>query len=291
MKLCFLIIHYKQNEITARCINSILKYRDTSIVVYDNGSGDNSFQVLHEKYKNYPNVYLQTSNINQGYSRGVNNAYKFIENKIIFDYLIVTNNDIVFEQKDFIEELNNVSLKYDNLIIGPDIMELNNFKTHQSPLRDLPRNYSRIIRDIRLYKFKEKCTLTSLIIEKILSKVSKKTRYYNDYSATQDDVCLSGACIIISNKYFELYDTIFYPETFFYHEEEILYYKLKNDAKTMLYYPKLWVFHDHSISTNSLTRSKISRAKFRYKNNISSLLILKKFIEQVEGENKNGIDK
>lgn len=283
MLYCFLVLHYKQTSVTIRCVESILKFNEIKVIIYDNGSNDNSDEYLRALYRNDNRVDVISSKSNDGFSRGNNKGYDYIKSKYYFDYLIVTNNDIVFTQSDFLDELKIIGSKFDHLVIGPDIRGFGNNSVHQSPLMNRIRERDEIKKDLFRYKLISKFTFLYLAYSKILNKKNKKSRRKTiEYNTIQEGVCLSGSCLIFKKEYFNFYNTLFSPETFFYHEEEIMSHKLKKDGHNQLYHPDLFVYHDHSISTNSIFKNKIKKAKFRYKNNIQSLSILIDYIENEE---------
>ena len=70
-------------------------YKNYKIVVVDNGSTDNSVDFLK---KTYPEIKLVCHDSNLGYSKGFNSGIKFcIENSA--DYILITNNDVVLQNK------------------------------------------------------------------------------------------------------------------------------------------------------------------------------------------------
>ena len=79
MYICFIILHYKKLEETEKCINSILRMNGgdkMQIVVVDNSVGDQSGQMVKEKYHKYKNVHLLASEESAGFSRANNIGYQ-----------------------------------------------------------------------------------------------------------------------------------------------------------------------------------------------------------------------
>ena len=75
----FVILHYISITDTIECIESILKninYLKYYIIVVDNGSKNNSGNILKEKYKNNSNVKVILNENNLGFARGNNVGYK-----------------------------------------------------------------------------------------------------------------------------------------------------------------------------------------------------------------------
>lgn len=93
----------------------------------------------------------------------------------------------------------------------------------------------------------------------------------------QENVVLSGSCLIFSKEFMACNQKLFEPETFFFHEEDILTTKcLKNNWKT-LYMPDIHVKHLEGASTNE--KGYYQKMKFRYGNFIKAAEIYLKYLE------------
>ena len=90
-KLFVIIVNYCQSQLTLKCIESIRKSKgvDPFIVVVDNASPDNSYEVLNE---NVENIILIRSDENDGFAAGNNIGIRYaIQNGA--DSLMLLNND------------------------------------------------------------------------------------------------------------------------------------------------------------------------------------------------------
>lgn len=83
------------------CLNSLMSQSQKhQIIVVDNGSHDNSVELIE---KNYPEVNLIKNSKNKGFAGGVNAGIKFaMEQKV--DYVALLNNDAVAD-KNWLEQL------------------------------------------------------------------------------------------------------------------------------------------------------------------------------------------
>lgn len=99
---------------TMACLESIyeMNYENYEVVVIDNGSSDNSFEIIRNKY---PLAYIIQSKENLGYTGGNNIVMRYaLEQRA--DYVWLLNNDTVVERNalleliDYIEKRKNVGL-------------------------------------------------------------------------------------------------------------------------------------------------------------------------------------
>lgn len=149
---CFIILHYKSRELTENCLNSFdnLSPRENqkiNIVVIDNGSGNGSFEQLHEEYNNpgskchYPIFFLNNPK-NLGFSKANNLAYRYALDNLHPDYVCIINNDTEICQSDFLDRIQESYRKTNAYVIGPDILGKTEDNKHQSPMMTrLTRKY------------------------------------------------------------------------------------------------------------------------------------------------------
>jgi len=89
-EITFAILSYGFAELTIRCIDSIRKFEpNSSIIVLDNHSPDDSFAQLTAKYATDPQIRLIASERNLGVALGRNNIAK----QISTDYIAFIDND------------------------------------------------------------------------------------------------------------------------------------------------------------------------------------------------------
>ncbi|MEI3413196.1 MAG: hypothetical protein V8Q57_08450 [Blautia sp.] len=104
---------------------------------------------------------------------------------------------------------------------------------------------------------------------------SKKTR---DGWLKGRMLCYPVPACFFRQKFIENNEKLFDPETYFYHEEDILTTKcLKNGWKT-LYIPDIKVQHLEGASTN--TKNYDQKMKFRYTNFIKAAEIYANYLKQ-----------
>ena len=79
----------------------------------------------------------------------------------------------------------------------------------------------------------------------ILSNFRTKDKCKENNVANKSEiknVGLHGSAIIFSKDYYKKYEHVFFPGTFLYLEEDILFYRVLQDKLISVYYPKTYIF-------------------------------------------------
>ncbi|WP_044296686.1 glycosyltransferase [Robinsoniella peoriensis] len=285
----FVILHYVVYDYTIKCINSILnniEYDKYTIIVIDNGSPDDSFKEVEQLYANNKTVICIKSEKNLGFAKGNNLGYKYAKNNLRSSFIIIANNDTIFEQPDFVNILKKEYAQEQYGLLGPDIVRIDGY--HQSPYRPeiiskdqvkrwvLNRNIWYVC--LKVNKFFSKGN-NSPVLQKIYNKRDKKNRAVINHSQRQKHVVLQGACVIYSPLFIKRFDYGFYPETFMYCEEDIIAYLCEKNGLVTMYTPSLKIIHAESASTSANTACKIDKELFVTKNILKSLKILSKLMD------------
>ena len=87
------------------------------------------------------------------------------------------------------------------------------------------------------------------------------------------NVVLHGACYIFSKDYISHMDYAFYPDTFLYFEEDILYRQCEKNNFKILYDPSVFVYHLEDVSTNMVYRNYLKKEKMKISNLINSMRV------------------
>lgn len=290
----FLILHYRDSETTIQCVNSICKLIkkdiEALILIVDNGSNDGTGETVEKYFSKVSYVNVLILKTAYGFSRGNNIGYEYLK-KRDFDFVIVANNDVIFSQVEFLENIQKIYTQTPFHVLGPDIyVPYKNY--HDNPhhyevwdeifmekkincmQRALKYPFGRMairdfIRTTLLYK-----GYCKYIYEYTLS--GKKNRIKSKKVAR--DACLSGACLIFSREYINVNEKLFDPETTFYCEEEILQYRCIKDGLLLLYDPQIGVIHNESVSTKKKFGNLLSRRKKVIKYSIESSKIYLEYI-------------
>lgn len=268
--MVFVILHYNNIKETMECVDSLEKFKQKIIVV----SNSNDYDNLRKIEKRVDKVIINEENI--GFAKANNIGCKYAIEKFKPDFLCVINNDIVIDQKDFLDKVEKLYKKYQFDVLGPKILPEDLPSVNPFPVYDtLEKIEDRIKYTKKLIKIYNSVILRNLLscyvlIKSKLKKVSKPVNGEKD----ELGVALHGCALIFSKKYYERYETVFYNETFLYHEEEFLYYRCKHDNLTFLYSPEVELVHKEGRSLDNSFNNNYKKLIFKNKEILKSLQLL-----------------
>ena len=269
----FVILNYKSTNDTIECINSIKKLKgDYNIIVVDNNTLTPDEVKTIKSYTS--DLLLLDSNV--GFARGNNAGAKYAIEKYHPDFLCIINSDIVINQKNFIEQINNLYKEYHFDILGPKILpdeseSCNPFPVYKT-LAEVENKIKYHKKLINIYQSKIKRFLLRIYVSR--NRFKKQVKNTNGLTE-QTNVGLHGCALIFSDKYYKKYKDIFYPNTFLFHEEEFLYLRAKNDNLITLYSPKIELIHKEGQSLNKEYKNNYQKLIFKNKEIVKSLELLK----------------
>ena len=268
--MVFVILHYNNIKETMECVDSLEKFKQKIIVVSNSKDYDN----LRKIEKRVDKVIINEENI--GFAKANNIGCKYAIEKFKPDFLCVINNDIVIDQKDFLDKVEKLYKKYQFDVLGPKILPEDLPSVNPFPVYDtLEKIEDRIKYTKKLIKIYNSVILRNLLscyvlIKSKLKKVSKPVNGEKD----ELGVALHGCALIFSKKYYERYETVFYNETFLYHEEEFLYYRCKHDNLIFLYSPEVELVHKEGRSLDNSFNNNYKKLIFKNKEILKSLQLL-----------------
>ncbi len=293
MTICFVILHYLAFPDTLECIQSIDKLYydyDKQIIIVDNHSWNGTGEQLQELYNDRNDIHVICLEENKGFAKGNNVGYAFAKERYNPDFIIVINNDVVFIQPDFLDTIKELydEEKYD--VLGPDVLDMTR-TVHTSPIATSLRNIGMYKKSIKKLEVSVKAMERGgiwIIQDKIFDMLStlKQRMKGKRTSTTLNNIkryqcVLQGACLIFSPSYIRKYDEAFCPETFLYHEEHILLYKVKRDDGVVMYSPDLQIVHKEDCATNMEQKAEsVEKRIFKFKEEIKSRRILLRMMEE-----------
>lgn len=262
----FVILHYKDRVITDKCIQSILQLENQEqiqIVVVDNDiqKDENSRKEFADLYKENPRIHVLPVYENGGFSHANNKGYVYAREVLGSSWIIAANNDVTFEQKDFIKRLEKIMAEHPCHVLGPDIVRLCD-GAHQNPLDTRLRTKREAAYTVRMNHFALMFyPLSFPLVSKMLREESRE-QDEEFYGNRQENIVPCGACLIFTPDFVREENLAFTPETRFFYEEYILAYRCRKKGFSVLYEPSLKVVHDSAAATRETYKRKKERLRF-----------------------------
>ena len=250
----FLILNYNNTNLINNLIKNIdEKISEKIIVIVDNGSDVNKYNMLNQLKRE--DIFIIRSEKNLGFGKGNNVGYKYIlDNFTNINNIHCINSDIEIINDDFFNIIN----KYENdyFVLGPNVLT-NGFKS--SPL--YIRNNLTLLNDIKKEK---KIMLNKKLKHQMLSKFKKFYDQKIDYTKhliNQDNgmedinlkeneyYVLNGCYLIFTKKYINKFNYLFDENTFLYYEEDFLFKRLYDNKCSVKYIKEITINHLEGGST------------------------------------------
>jgi len=208
----FVILHYETHQDTIECADSILtnvEGNNYQIIIVDNGSKNNSAEILGKHYKDNSTVTLIVNKENLGFAKGNNIGFSFAKNDLKSDFIALINNDTIIKQNDFVTKIIQRYKSSIYHILGPDIISLVDNR-HQNPSPITIQDKATLRKLIQGYKIQ--LFLNYLYIDKLLMTLKKSVvkkpfikqnilPIQNEENKEMINVKLHGSCLIFSPKY------------------------------------------------------------------------------------------
>lgn len=280
--LIFIVLHYMAVETTIECIKHIMDNIDTDsyqIIVVDNNSPDDSYNLLFQKYQKEKFVELIHSEENLGFSRGNNLGIHYARQKYACEFLVVMNNDAFLLETLFAQKVEMYYNQYHFAVAGPRVVD--KYGVSSNPVADdLPtedivnRRIAEHEKMLRLnhfhlmmiyYRYRKLRTKLERC-NKIIRNREKKKVSENEI---KQDVVLHGCFWIFSNDFFKEYEGLTEKKALF-AEEETLLYKLRKKHLVSIFLPDILVIHMEDVSTNAAYKELKQRLLFISKNMIDT---------------------
>ncbi|MGM0258451.1 glycosyltransferase [Enterococcus sp. AZ102] len=290
MKFSFVLLHYNTIQDTTNLVSQIDSFFENSkhelnIAIVDNASKNNTGTDLKKMYKNSKNIEVILSPENLGFANGNNLGYRYCLENYNPDFIILSNTDIELLDIDMLEKTIFLYEKYNFAVMGPNIIKPTvHGNIYQNPYfygqKITPEFVKNEIKRIRSFESKK---ILKLKIKKILKIKSKP--YIPNSILIEDDlmdyVTLSGAFLVFSKKYINLFPNGLAKETFMYGEEHFLSYFCQKNGLRIIYSPMYSVNHLEGRATLT-ERNEIQRSKFLKQEATKSLQKLLKIIKDDE---------
>lgn len=272
-KIGFVILHYNVIEETKICVQSIIDKIDTTeyeIIIVDNGSSNNTGDILKNTYKDYPNIHVIINKENLGFSKGNNIGFRCAKNEFECDFIVMINNDTYLVQNDFFSIVKKEYEKSKFAVLGPKILLKDNKVCEMNGKLITLREEKRYLFNLRVKLLLNYICLDNIVLglkNKIFNEKEEKDFTY--LNTRRENVVLHGCALIFSPIYIKKFDGID-EKTFLYREEEFLYLNLRKHNMLSVYNPRLLIFHNEAVATKNTNSLKRKKDRFVYKNLISA---------------------
>lgn len=242
-KIAIVILNYMNYQETITCIDSVLLQKNCCfrIVVVDNGSSNESFQILAEKYCHNRLVNVIGARKNYGFAKGNNIGIQYARKRLLADFVLLVNSDTVMQDENYIATL----LMHDGKkvgVIGSEIVLRNGRK--QKPYYEYVKFPATLIYYVYLLSGLYGLNVLEDHAERLLGK-------------RKMEQVLHGSAFMLTPAYFEEYDGL-YSRTFLYREEILLYIMCKRAALQQVYISDTNIFHKEDQSSRFLFGNRSS---------------------------------
>lgn len=239
MKIGMVILNYNDSETTIELLETVKNYNALdNIVVVDNNSTDNSYEILN-KYESEKIGIIRTDK-NGGFGYGNNIGAKYLATKEI-DYIIFSNPDIIVKEKDIVDLKESFGECRNAAIIAPTINEHGNISRGWKLKGPIFDSFTNINYLGRLFK----------------KRLLYSDEYYKEKYSKVDAV--SGCFFVIKRETFEKIGG-FDENIFLYYEENVLAKKIKSIGMDIIVRNDIQIIHNHSVSINK-SFNKIKKFK------------------------------
>lgn len=233
-KIGIVILNYLNYQDTIECVDSIrqMDYKIAGIVIVDNGSYNESYSILSKMYKEDKKICVVHAAKNYGYAKGNNIGIHIARKRFAADFVYVVNNDVIFKDPEYFKKLLRM---YDDEtgVIGSKIQ-----------LKDgsIQPEY------IAYISFPE---VLNIYLREWLIRNKKEIwlRGIPPLNEGNQRQILHGCGLLFTPSYFKYYKG-FYPKTFLYREEHILYILCQRQELQQKYVKDTYIYHKEDKSSD-----------------------------------------
>lgn len=246
-KVSIIILNYNTKELLRNCIDSIIKSTKINyeIIVVDNGSTDDSVQMIEENYKE---IVLIKNKSNLGFSAGNNKARTKVKGK----FVLFLNSDTIIKEDSidksvaYFENLSNVGALTVKQVLLNGTLDKDSRRSFPTPWVTFT-HFSRL--------------------DRIFPKSRIFSQYWYGYlpaDKTHPVDALQGSYFLTTKKILDEVD--WFSEDYFLDGEDIdLSWKIKQLGYRLIYYPKVEIVHLKGATKKKNKKLKLKEKKERQK--------------------------
>ncbi len=233
MSLAIIVLNYKNYSDTITCVGKLIETGvKAEIIIVDNASPNESYELLSKKYIGIENISVISSGKNGGYSAGNNYGVKYAIDNFDSDTIAIMNPDIIIPKAEVLYSLyNKLHLSDEYGIIGGVPITNGKFSMRRCGW-SIPNGIE---------------VVTTHFIKKGNQQKNVDYRWL-DNGLVQTE-CIAGCFFMIKTDVFcEL--GLFDENVFLYNEENILGIKLKKMGLKAVVSLDDFYYHNHDYSNN-----------------------------------------
>lgn len=227
--IAFIVLNYNCSHLTIKCVNQLISFKkDYHVVIVDNNSPDQSYDVLKEYYCD-SDVDVINSGMNKGYGAGNNCGIQFAVQKYDIKYFAVINPDVIIPNSTVFETL--VKTIRDNpayAVVGGSVIEGNKRHNPASSAWAIPSKSDFILSRSLFFKNKTSCAISWMC----------------DDAKTAEVDCIAGCFFLGAVEAFRKI-SFFDEDIFMYNEEILLGYRLKQFGYKEVLCLDQFYYHNH----------------------------------------------
>ena len=255
-QVSFVLVNYKNFKVTIDCVNSLLKNEpNSSIVVVENFSQNNSFEMLKKEFDSFNQVNVINTKKNVGYANALNIGIHFSRTVLKSDFVVISNSDILYQ--DYLGVEKTIETGYKNGVGVISMSMLNDDLSFQNPYGCY--NHSPLLTFMRTLLFVTRESFRTLRKKGGQSTVisGSFSDYFNRFR-----YIVNTASGVLTPDFFKHYSFL-HPKTFIYLEEACLYFYLRKAKLKASFTNCCQVIHLEKQSTDNpdYYRKKIKRLR------------------------------
>lgn len=241
-KIYCVVVNYNDSNTCMDFINNCMDYKIIEkIVVVDNCSTDNSYEILKVKYGNNEKIDVIKSEKNGGYGYGNNVGIRHCFEKYNPTHIIVSNPDVKFTENVVQELYLALNCKSQHLVAAPKMIQKN------GSVGNLPWK----IPSKRQYIFLSSLFFCNNDFRHSLSDFRNKYEYVD---------CVSGAFLMFK-AVDDIKNGVYDENVFLFCEETLIGMKYKKMGLKTIFLPNMEFIHLGSESINKSYASEIKKLK------------------------------
>ena len=234
--IAVIVLNYNNYNDTIICTDNMLRKNVAAdIVIVDNNSSNESYQVLSDKYKDKQHIHIVKNAVNSGYAAGNNVGFRYIlEKNPMIEYVCIMNPDTLFDDRHLLENLSDKLAKYEDVAVIAPVMVQQDVWDIKHTYWDIPNSWDLLRRQFVLCRKRNQAPLRL---------TSDKTAYVG---------VVHGSFLMIRVQ--SLIEIGFLDEgTFLYSEENMLALDMQHIGKREMLSLTDVFYHNHRKSTQRLT--------------------------------------